>query len=585
MYWDMNMNKALLNGRSRWLVALLLLGLTGGIAAAAASNPVALTPAAVTNEQTIDPNDARYDAATGIMSFVRFGKDTTIRQGLSLLAAVCKKNIVPASGVDGPISVSRLYNVTFEKALEAVLGNNFKYEIDGDFVRVYTADDYRKKMEDPTRMAYKVVTLYYITAAEAIKLIQPVLSGGATAKVGQTTPAQKGISGGEGALTGSGGGDDVALNDTIVIYDYPENIQRAEQIIRQLDVRPRQVLVEATILAARLTEEMQFGINWNLLSGLPVLGVSPSGMPLPTAGVGTPVQQAGFANPFGLAGLQIGVSAGNVQAVITALETITDTTLMANPKILAVNKQEGIVYIGRKIGYTSQTTQNQNTTTQSVSFLETGTRLAFRPFIGDDGYIRMEIYPKDSDGILKENEIPDETSTELRTNVVVKDGQTVVIGGLFRDSVVTSKSQVPVLGDLPLVGALFRGKKDTTGREEVIIILTPHIIAEPSQTHPDKRVQDIMLKREGAKESLEAIDSAKIAETAYAKAAKCYLEGDTGKALFHLKCSLWARPTYLEALRLRERIIAETDPEQFKRLDEIATEEVGKQDTEAWTRR
>jgi type IV pilus assembly protein PilQ len=258
---------------------------------------------------------------------------------------------------------------------------------------------------------------------------------------------------------------------------------------------------------------------------------------------------------------------------------------MANPKILAVNKQEGIVYIGRKIGYISQTSQTQTSTTQQVSFLETGTRLAFRPYIGDDGYIRMDIYPKDSDGILKENAIPDETSTELRTNVVVKDGQTVVIGGLFRDSVVTSKNQVPVLGDLPFVGALFRGKKDTTSREEVIIILTPHIVVEAAETHPDQRVQDIELKREAAKRGLEAIDSAKIAEEAYAKAAKCYLEGDTGKALFYLKISLLARPTYLEALRLRERIIAETDPEQFKRLDNNATEEVGKQDTESWSRR
>jgi type IV pilus assembly protein PilQ len=585
MYWDMNMNKTLLNGRSRWLVAILLLGLTGGAAAAAASNPVALTPAAVTNEQTIDPNDAKYDPATGIMSFVRFGKDTTIRQGLSLLAAVCKKNIVPASGVDGPVTVSRLYNVTFEKALQAVLGNNFKYEMDGEFVRVYTADEYKKKMEDPTRMAYKVITLYYVTAQEAIKLVQPVLSGGTTAKVGQTTAAQKSISGGEGSLTSSGGGDDVALNDTIVIYDYPENIQRAEQVIRQLDVRPRQVLIEATILAARLNEEMQLGVNWSLLSGLPVLGGLETGMPLPTAGVGTPVEQTGFAAPSVLGGLHVGVSAGNVQAVLTALESITDTTLMANPKILAVNKQEGIVYIGRKIGYISQTSQNQTSTTQAVSFLETGTRLAFRPYIGDDGYIRMDIYPKDSDGILKDNQIPDETSTELRTNVVVKDGQTVVIGGLFRDSVLTTKAQVPILGDLPFVGALFRGKTDTTNREEVIIILTPHIIVEPSQTHAEKRIEDFRLKREGAKEGLEGIDSARIAEEAYAKAAKCYLEGDTGKALFHLKIALLARPTYLEALRLRERIIAETDPEQFKRLDNNATEEVGKQDTEGWSRR
>ena len=585
MYWDMNMNTALFSGRSRWLVAVLLLGLTGGVAAAAASNPVALTPAAVTNEQTIDPNAAQYDAATGVLSFVRFGKDTTIRQGLSLLAAVCKKNIVPGSGVDGPVSISRLYNVTFEKALEAVLGNNFRYEMDGEFVRVYTADEYKKKMEDPTRMAYKVLTLHYITAQEAIKLIQPVLSGGTSAKVGQSTAAQKSISAGEGGLTSSGGGDDLALNDTIVIYDYPENLKRAEAVIQELDVRPRQVLVEATILAARLTEEMQFGIDWNLLSGFPVVGDPPTGMPLPTAGTGTPMRTTGFANPGSLAGLTVAVSGGNVQAIVTALETITDTTLMANPKILAVNKQEGIVYIGRKIGYVSQTSQNQTSTTQSVAFLETGTRLAFRPYIGEDGYIRMEIYPKDSDGTLKQNDIPDETSTELRTNVVVKDGQTVVIGGLFRDSVVTTKSQVPILGDLPLVGALFRGKTDTTGREEVVIILTPHIVTEAAQTHAEKRIEDFRLKREGAKDGLEAIDSARIAEETYARAAKCYLEGDTVKALFYLKVSLMARPTYLEALRLRERIIAETDPEQFKRLDSIATEEVGKQSTEGWVRR
>jgi len=124
----------------------------------------------------------------------------------------------------------------------------------------------------------------------------------------------------------------------------------------------------------------------------------------------------------------------------------------------------------------------------------------------------MDIYPKDSDGSLKQNNIPDETSTELRTNVVVKDGQTVVIGGLFRDSVVTTKSQVPVLGDLPLVGVLFRGKKDTTGREEVIVILTPHIIADPSQTHADARLNDIRMKKDAARHSLEAIDSARIAE-------------------------------------------------------------------------
>ena len=255
-------------------------------------------------------------------------------------------------------------------------------------------------------------------------------------------------------------------------------------------------------------------------------------------GYGTKAETVGFSRPPGTKGLTVGFSSDNVQAIITALENVTDTTLLANPKILAVNKQEGIVYIGRKIGYVSQTTQTQTSTTQSVEFLETGTRLAFRPYIGNDGYIRMDIYPKDSDGALKQNNIPDETSTELRTNVIVKDGETVVIGGLFRDSVITSKDQVPLLGDLPIVGVLFRGTTDTVTREEVIIILTPHIIDEPAETRPEERIDDIRRKREGAKDSLQGIDRAKLAEDAYARAAKYYLEGDVEKAVFNLKLSL-----------------------------------------------
>lgn len=589
MFQDIRMNHLSRAGRGRGLAALLLLALAAGSMATAQSSPAPVDPLAEVNGSRIDPNQAQVDPTSGLIRFIAFQKDMNIKDSLRLLAALCKKNIVPSAGVEGPLTVSRLYNVTFEKALAAVLGNSFKHEIDGDFVRVYTAEEYRKIKEDPARMVHKVITLYYMTAEEALKLLQPVLSGAPSAKITATSPAQKSISGGgggssgsSGGLSSSGGGNDPANHDMIVIFDYPENIERAEQVIRQLDTRPKQVLIEATILAARLTEEMQFGIDWNLLSGLPVTsGVIASG-----AGIGTPIETFGFARPAGSTGLTAGFAAGNVRAVITALEAITDTTLLANPKILAVNKQEGQLLIGRKLGYEdTSTTTLTGGTTASTAFLETGTRLVFRPYIGDDGYIRMDIYPKDSDGSLQANGKPIEDTTELRTNVVVKDGETVVIGGLFRDSIIAGKSQVPVLGNLPVVGTLFRGKRDTVKREEVIIILTPHIIHEPSQTRPEERLADIRIKRDAAVDSLEAIDAARIAEEAYAKAARHYLEGQVDKALFHLRIALTARPTYLEALRLRERIIVETDPEQFRRLDSIAAQEVGKQDTQGWSRR
>jgi len=566
--------------RTRWLCAIMLLGFSAALAGAGEPNSAGVNPAVGPNGLTVDPNVGQVDPTGTKIMFVAFQKDSNVRDGLRLLAALCKKNIVPMSGVDGPLTVSRLYDVTFEEALDAILGFGFKYVQEGDFVRVYTTEQYTKMREDPERMVHKVITLYYLTAEETVKLITPVLSGSASARVQATSPAETTISGGEGSLSGGGGGNNPANHDMIVVFDYPENIEKAEAIIRDVDIRPKQVLIEATIMAARLTEEMEFGIDWNLLGGTAI-----TDFPAFISGYGTKAATNGFARAPGSTGLTVGFSADNVQAIITALETVTDTTLLANPKVLAVNKQEGIVYIGRKIGYESQTTQTQTSTTQSVSFLETGTRLAFRPFIGNDGYIRMDIYPKDSDGALKQNNIPDETSTELKTNVVVKDGETVVIGGLFRDNVVTSKSQVPVLGNLPFVGTLFRGTKDTVSREEVIIILTPHIVEEPAEVGGDKRAEDIRRKRQAATDSLQLIDRANLAEDAYARAAKNYLEGDIEKAVFNVKLALTMRPTYLEALRLRERIIAETDPEQFRRLDSIAVEEVEEQQTEMWQRR
>ncbi len=589
MYQDKKTNEVGVRWKMPWLCAVLLVFVIS-TTLAAQTDALAPNPNSATDDEAIDPNDAQVDFSNGcLIKFIAFRKDMTIREGLRLLAALCKKNIVPSSGVEGPLTISRLYNVTFDQALEAVLGNNYKYEQDGDFVRVYTPEELKKIKEDPERMIHKVITLYYITAVEAGKLVQPVLSGASNAKIQMTSPAQKAISGGGGSsggvgtsgsgLTSTGGGDDMALNDMIVIFDYPENVAKAEVLIREVDVRPRQVLIEATIMAVKLTEEMALGVDWNLLSGVAVDMV-----PAFLTGHGTPIQTSGFASSPGGRGLTVGFSADNVQAILTALEEVTDTTVLANPKILAVNKQEGQVLIGNKIGYIDATTQSQTSTTQTVSFLETGTRLAFRPYICNDGYIRMDIYPKDSDGVLKSNGIPDEKTTELKTNVLIKDGETVVIGGLFRDKVDTSRGQVPVLGNLPLLGVLFRNTKDTVSREEVMVMLTPHIINDLAQLDSKGRVDDLRMKREGAKDSLQGIDRTRLAEDAYARAAKYYLEGDVEHALFNVKLALMMRPTYLEALRLRERIIVETDPEQFKRMDSVVIENVNGQEAPNWRR-
>ena len=541
----------------------------------------------------------------GKLKFINFDKENckSINDALRVLGALYKKNIVPSSNVDGPLTVRRLYDVTFEQALDAILGYGIKYDQEGNFIKVYTAEEYKKIKTDPDRMMYKVFTLYYISAAEVMKLITPVLSGAGS--IQGSSPAEATVPTGASISGGSAGGDTMALNDTIVIRDYPENIAEAEKMLKELDIRPKQVLVEATILSATLTEGMNLGVDLNLLGGVSLTGsaatsdlvggggtdhdrgtaaTTPIGQVAAGAYAGTPIETFGFAASVG-SGLRIGITTGDVAAFITAVEEVTDTTVLANPKILAVNKQLGQVYIGTKIGYLSQTTQTQTSTTQEVKFLETGTKLAFRPYIGDDGYIRMDIQPKDSSGTLKANNIPDEFSTELATNVMVKDGQTIVIGGLFRDVVVTSRSQIPLLGDLPLIGALFRGTSDQTQRQEVIVLLTPHIIEEPEQTNSDARVDDIRRKRFGAKNELQWAGKARLAEDRYAKAARYYIEGDTEAAMKELDYVLELRPSYLEAIRLKEKIIAETNPDELDNIERIMLGDIEREDSDKWLRR
>jgi type II secretory pathway component GspD/PulD (secretin) len=378
----------------------------------------------------------------------------------------------------------------------------------------------------------------------------------------------------------------MALNDTIVVLDYPENIAKVENLIKELDVRPKQVLIEATILSATLSEQTAFGIDWSTLNGVTIDTILNVGK-----GASDGISAYGFASKAVTDkgtigdGLNIGVTSDHVAALIRALETVTDLTVLANPKILAINKQLGQVYIGKKYGYLSQTTVSEGgASTSQVSFLETGTKLSFRPYIGNDGYIRMDIHPKDSDGSVSGG-LPSETSTEVATNIMVKEGQTIVIGGLFRDTVDTSRNQVPLLGDLPFIGTAFRSTVDKSKREEVIVMLTPHIVEESEHTEGQERATDIGRKRSAAKDELQWIDRARLAEDAYAQAVKFYLDGNNESAIKQLTIALNLRPTYLEALRLKEKIIAGAKPEDMKKFERIMLEVIDKQEASKWMRR
>jgi len=285
---------------------------------------------------------------------------------------------------------------------------------------------------------------------------------------------------------------------------------------------------------------------------------------------GTPIEIAGFAKT-GSNGLRIGVTAGDIAMLITALEQITDTTILANPKILAVNKQLGQVYIGTKLGYREGDVITDGGATQegAVKFLDTGTKLAFRPYIGDNGYIRMQIHPKDSTGSLNAQGVPNETSSELATNVIVRDGQTVIIGGLFRDAVTSTRKQVPLLGNLPIIGDAFKGFNDNNRREEVIVMLTPHVIDAPDELADNEKNGDPIKAMQRARKQLNWMSTARQADDSYEKATRLYADGNTCGAMQELNWALHLRPSYAEAARLRERIVRQTAGDEGHNIENI----------------
>jgi len=556
--------KTYLAAVSVWLLAVL--GLTALVVgqeseAVSLDEPAASAPEAASSAPEPQPAACSMQSVQSIS----FRKDMPIRDALQMLAQMYHKNIVPSARVDGMVTVTNLYDVTFEEALQAILGTH-KYEIKGNFVKVYTNEEF---MADKTRFEYATIPLYYINAEEAKKLAEPLLSE--FGQLGVTSPAQRDTVPGKG-------GDSLAIHDRLVVSDYPENLRRIREMLAEVDVEPLQVLLEVTVMEATLTEETKFGIDWKNIPGTSV-SLGDDGF-----------LQSGFAPQVtgGASGISIGVTFDNISALITALETVSDVTIMANPKILALNKQAGKLSIGKEEGYQSLTNVSEGgTSTQEVEFLESGTVLEFRPFIGKDGLIRMEIRPEQSNGEIKnygDAYLPNKSKTEVVTNVMVRDGQTIVLGGLFKESTNLSHSQVPILGDIPIIGELFRGVSDSSSRVELIILITPHIIQRPEQAQGAERLEDVQRLAHTARSNLYWMSRVKIDEDRYARAVQYYTNGEYDCAMAELNNILTIHRNYLEAVRLRERILRETQPQAAQQMERLMLQKIEREESGKWLR-
>jgi type IV pilus assembly protein PilQ len=509
-------------------------------------------------------------------------KNEDLANVLELLSRQYHLNIIASKNVKGKVTAD-LYNVTIEQVLDAICrSNGLQWSREENAVYLCTEEEGKAARIHESRMVTEVFSLNYLTADDAAKLIAPALSAKGTSAV--NTPSAKGLPSGSG---GDVGANSFALPDSVIVRDFPENVERVRAILKAMDRRPRQVLVEATILQVKLDDATDLGVDFNALAGIDFHQLTPATTLVtdPTATAANaattaPVPQPGqgptrpgawgqtYTQGFAAAGpgLNVGFITNNVAMFIHALETVEDTTVLSNPKVLALNKQRAQVIVGDRIPYITTTTSS-TTTVQTVSFLYVGTELIFRPFISDDGYVRMEIHPKVSSAVLlPPNNLPRETTTEVTANVMIRDGHTIVIGGLFDETATINRSQVPVLGGIPGIGWLFRSNSDSTERHEIIVLLTPHILdsEEAANDMALQVLEDAKRRCLGVREGFSWITRERI-QTAYLQAAdkawqryqKDGKRWDLTMALWNTQLALNVAPNNLKALHLKDMILSE----------------------------
>lgn len=269
----------------------------------------------------------------------------------------------------------------------------------------------------------------------------------------------------------------------LLVRAFPSRIEEIEAIIKKLDSPTKEVLIEGRILQVVLKPKYDAGIDWQLdfrKSSLEELKkITFRNIYLNENSLAT---SSNLVNKFA----KIGVGNFDVdqfQLAIRALEQVSDTKILSNPRILVTNGEEAKIHIGDTVPYIISTTSGTGDnaiTSEDVRFVDVGLKLNVAPSINDDGFVTMRLRPEISTVVgqitSKGGGIPQVNKTELETTVMVEDGNTIIMGGLKKQDKVHSKQGLPVLMHVPIIDKIFSRTADTLEVTEIVIFITPHIV-------------------------------------------------------------------------------------------------------------
>jgi type II secretory pathway component GspD/PulD (secretin) len=256
--------------------------------------------------------------------------------------------------------------------------------------------------------------------------------------------------------------------NAIIVTDTPVNVEKISKYLEELDIEPRQVLIEAKIAEITLDKDTQLGINWQKFDFLILESEVKPGQAY-TGGVTTD-----FA--LGNTGLTLNVFEQNTDVVLNALTEMTDVDLLSSPKIVTLDHQEAYINVGEKVPYIVSRVE-EGVVTETVDWQEVGIKLTVTPHISPNNTVIMDIHPEVSE--VKSETVqgyPRIATREATTQVLIRDGQTIAIGGMIKDKRTKSVYRVPILGSIPILGMPFRKTITVINKIELVILITPRIL-------------------------------------------------------------------------------------------------------------
>ena len=288
-----------------------------------------------------------------------------------------------------------------------------------------------------------------------------------------STPIGRDTSRGPGSLVGQTTVVSSPPSNSLVIRTAPSNIALLRETIDSLDSRPVQVLMEVTVAEVVLGRGTEYGINWAAATG--------SAKNNRGAQFGQPLVPDSLDPIQDFVGRVTRLGKVDVRAVLRAIASKSTVNVLSTPEVLAVNNREARILVGSKVPFIASTRLgNDVAIDRAVQYQDVGTQLTLIPTINDDGYVSVQLLQEVSSlsnqTVAAALNAPVITTREASTRAIVRDGQTVVIGGLIGTSTELINSGVPFLKDIPLLGFLFKRQTTSKSRTELAIFITPYIV-------------------------------------------------------------------------------------------------------------